>query len=302
MVNRIGGTRRLLGHAVITPGQDGWMNAVDVAIDKLHPDSWKTYTIGDPLSAKTKYPWRLDDEKLVYPFYEKAVKSGIQTICVHKGLMPADYEQSWANVWQYNTAWDIGKAAKDWPQLNFVIYHGCLQSFQELPDRVLAEFERTGEIKWASDLARIPEQYGVTNVYAEMGTSFANSCTANPRFAAALLGTWIKGMGVDHVVWGTDSLWYGSPQWQIEAFRRLEIPEDMQKKFGFAPLGPANGLVKNQIFGYTSARLYNLELRTEYRPLTMDKFAQIKDEYRMAGRLDNLRDNAAYGFIAKRSA
>src|SRR5262249_49477782 len=61
-------------------------------------------------------------------------------------------------------------------------------------------FEKTGEIKWATDLARIPEQYGVTNVYAEMGTSFANSCTANPRFAAALVGTWIKGLGV---VWLT---------------------------------------------------------------------------------------------------
>jgi uncharacterized protein len=65
------------------------------------------------------------------------VKAGIRTICIHKGLMPADYEQSWANVWQYNTAWDIGKTAKDWPQLNFVIYHGCLQAFREPPDRVL---------------------------------------------------------------------------------------------------------------------------------------------------------------------
>ena len=32
------------------------------------------------------------------------------------------------------------------------------------------------------------------------------------------------------MVWGTDSVWYGSPQWQIEALRRLEIPEEMQKK------------------------------------------------------------------------
>jgi predicted TIM-barrel fold metal-dependent hydrolase len=302
MINRVSGTRRMLGHVVITPGQAGWLDEVDKAIDKLRPDSWKAYTIGDPLSAKTKYPWRLDDEKLMYPFYEKAVKAGIRTICIHKGLMPADYEKSWANVWQYNTAWDIGKAAKDWPQFNFIIYHGCLQAFQETPDRTLAEFEKTGEIKWATDLARIPEQYGVTNVYADMGTSFANSCTANPRFAAALVGTWIKGLGLDHVVWGTDSVWYGSPQWQIEAFRRLEIPEDMQKKHGFAPLGPANGPVKNQIFGFNSARLYNLNLRAEYRPLTLDKFAQIKGEYRMAGTLDELRDNAAYGFIAKRSA
>jgi uncharacterized protein len=76
----------------------------------------------------------------------------------------------------------------------------------------------------------------------------------------------------------------------------------MQKKHGFAPLGPANGPVKDQIFAYNSARLYHLELRTEHHPLTMDTYAQIKEEYRLAGRLDELRDNAAYGFIAKRSA
>jgi hypothetical protein len=302
IVNRIAGTRRMLGHAVVTPGQPGWMDAVDVAIDRLHPDSWKLYTIGDPRSPTSKYPFRLDDEKLLYPFYEKAVRAGIRTICIHKGLMPEDYEQSRAGLWQYNTAWDIGKAAKDWPQLNFIIYHGCLQAFREPPDRALAEFEQSGEIKWASDLARVPAQYGVSNVYAEMGSSFAASCTANPRFTAALLGTWIKGLGVDHTIWGTDSVWYGSPQWQIEAMRRLEIPEDMQKKHGFAPLGPADGPVKNQIFGYNSTRLYQLNLRTEYQPLSLDTFAQIKKEYHLAGRLDELRDNVAYGFIAKRSA
>jgi uncharacterized protein len=147
MVNRVAGARRMLSHAVVTPGQPGWMDAVDVAIDTLHPDSWKLYTIGDPSSPTSKYPFRLDDEKLVYPFYEKAVQAGIQNICIHKGLMPADYETSRAGVWQYNTAWDIGQAAKDWPQLNFIIYHGCLQAFREPPDRVLAEFEQTGEIK-----------------------------------------------------------------------------------------------------------------------------------------------------------
>jgi predicted TIM-barrel fold metal-dependent hydrolase len=298
-VNKIAGSKRMLAHALARPGQPGWMDEVDHAIAELRPDSWKMYTIGDPLSAKTKYPWRLDDEKLVYPFYEKARQAGIRNICIHKGLMPADYEQSWAGVWKYNTHWDIGKAAKDWPDLNFIIYHGCLRAFQESPDAVLAKFEQTGEIEWASQLARIPQELGVTNVYAEMGTSFANSCTANPRFAAALLGTWIKGMGVDHVVWGTDSVLYGSPQWQIEALRRLEIPEDMQKKHGFAPLGPADSQVKNQILAYNSARLYNLNLRAAYPQLTGDKFAQIKHEYRLAGILDDLRDNAAYGFIAK---
>ena len=299
MINRIAASRRMLGHSVVTPGQEGWMEKVDYSIETLHPNSWKMYTIGDPLSAKTRYPWRLDDEKLVYPFYEKAVAAGIRNICIHKGLMPADYEQSWAGVWQYNTVWDVGKAAKDWPQLNFIIYHGGLRAFLESPEAALVKFEASGEIEWASDLARIPEEHGVDNVYAEMGTSFANSCTANPRFAAAVIGTWIKGLGADHVVWGTDSVLYGSPQWQIEAMRRLEIPEEMRKKHGFAELGPADGAVKNQIFGYNSARLYDLELRADYGRFSNDTFAALKEEYRVAG---GLRDNVAHGFIAKRSA
>ncbi|MGI9336067.1 MAG: amidohydrolase family protein [Gammaproteobacteria bacterium] len=302
LINNIAGTDRMLGHALVTPGQDGWMDRVDYALENLQPDSWKMYTIGDPLSAKTKYPWRLDDEDLVYPFYEKAVKAGITTICIHKGLMPADYEQSWANVWQYNTVWDVGKAAKDWPDINFVIYHGGLRAFLESPDTALAKFEETGEIEWASDLARIREEHGVSNVYAEMGTSFANSATANPRFAAAVMGTWIKGLGVDHVVWGTDSVLYGSPQWQIEAFRRLEIPEDMREKHGFAALGGADSATKNQIFGYNSARLYNLELRAALPRLGEDQFAQIKRDYQLAGGLHNLRDNKAYGYIVKQTA
>lgn len=33
----------------------------------------------------------LDDEKLVYPFYEKARKSGVNKIIrIHKGLLPRD--------------------------------------------------------------------------------------------------------------------------------------------------------------------------------------------------------------------
>ena len=31
------------------------------------------------------------------------------------------------------------------------------------------------------------------------------------------MGTLIKGLGADHVCWGTDALWTGAPQWQIEA-------------------------------------------------------------------------------------
>src|SRR5260370_32771990 len=91
-----------------------------------------------------------------------------------------------------------------------------------------------------------------------MGTSFDTTAVIDPRFAAALLGTWIKGLGSSNVIWGTDSVFHGSPQWQIEALRRLQIPADMQRKYGVPPLGPANGRAKNQILGLHSAGLANI--------------------------------------------
>jgi len=297
LLNDFAGSKRLLAHTVITPKQPGWMDEVDKAIAVYKPDSWKGYTIGDPLNP-SKFPWRLDDEALMYPFYEKAVKAGITTICIHKGLLPPDYEKSYAGVWEYATAWDIGKAAKDWPQMNFVMYHACLRPAFELPDQAWSEFEQTGRIRWASDLAEIPKKFGVTNVYAELGTAFANSAVAHPKFCAALVGTLVKGMGADHVLWGTDTLWYGSPQWQIEAMRRLEIPEDMQKKYGFAALGDANSATKQQIFSGNAARMYNIAIKkaenTRMPAFSEDRFAALKKEYtRAAAEPSNLR----YGYV-----
>jgi predicted TIM-barrel fold metal-dependent hydrolase len=296
-VNKTAGSKRMLFHSLVTPKQPGWLEEVDRCIAEIKPSSWKSYTIGDPLNPKTtKYPWRLDDEKVVYPWYEKAVKAGINTVCVHKGLMPKDYETSIpSGAWKYATVDDLGKAAKDWPQLNFVIYHSAIRAFLEPLEPELAEFEKTGYIRWVSDLAAIPEKYGVSNVYGEIGTSFATTVVTSPRFCAAMMGTLCKGLGTDHVVWGTDSVFHGSPQWQIEALRRLEIPEDMQKKFAFAPLGSADGMVKQAIFGFNSARIYNLDIRAE---LHNDGIAKVKTAYLDQG---GERSNTAYGYVARRA-
>ena len=105
VVNTTAGSTRMLGHAVVRVGQPGWMDEVDTAIEERPPASWKLYTIGDPgAGPSTKYPFWLDDEELIYPFYEKAVAAGINTMCIHKGLMPKDYETSWPDVWKYPDA------------------------------------------------------------------------------------------------------------------------------------------------------------------------------------------------------
>ena len=292
-VNAEAGSRRLFAHAIFTPGMPGWLEQLDAAL-ALKPESVKGYTVGDNTHKdKSRHPWRMDDEKIAYPGYERMVAAGIKNVCVHKGLFTPSVEKRFPNLRGYADVADVGQAAKDWPQLNFIIYHAGYRWVGGDPAQALAEFERTGRIAWTSDLADIPGQYGVSNVYADVGQLFASTLVAQPRVCAALMGMLIKGMGADHVCWGTDAVWTGSPQWQIEGLRRLEIPEDMQRKFGYAPLGAADGPVKTAIFGDNNARLYGVrnEQRTE---LGRDRFAAMKAEYDRAGpRPSNLR----YGYV-----
>jgi hypothetical protein len=289
-VNSAAGSRRMMSHVIFTPGQPGWLEALDRGL-ALKPDSVKGYTIGDNTHKDTSgYPWRLDDEKLTYPAYERFVKAGIKNVCIHKGLFPPSIEAQFPRLRPYVDVSDVGKAARDWPQLNFIIYHGGYRHVGGDPAFAWTEFERTGRSEWVTDLAEIPEKFGVTNVYGDVGQLFAFSTIAQPRLAAALMGTLVKGLGVDHVVWGTDALWTGSPQWQIESLRRLEIPEDMQKTYGFKPLGAADGPVKTAIFGGNSKRLYTFEYKT-----SLDRFDTLKADYLAAG---PNRSNLRYGYVS----
>lgn len=293
-VNDQAGSRRLFAHAIFTPGQPGWLEQLDAALE-LKPESVKGYTIGDNTHKESsRWPWRLDDEKEAYRGYERMVAAGVKNVCVHKGLFPPSVEKRFPNLRGYVDVSDVAQAAKDWPQLNFVIYHAGYRHVGGDPAVALAEFERTGRIAWTSDLADIPAQYGVTNVYADVGQLFATTLIAQPRICAAMMGMLVKGMGADHVCWGTDAVWTGSPQWQIEGLRRLEIPEDMQRQFSYAPLGAADGPVKSAIFGGNNARLYNVPVEPRRTELRRDRFALAKAEYEREGaRPSNLR----YGYV-----
>ncbi len=119
----------------------------------------------------------------------------------------------------------------------------------------------------------------MSNVYGDVGQLFATTLVAQPRVCAALMGILVKGLGPDHVCWGTDALWTGSPQWQIEGLRRLEIPEDLRKKFGYAALGPADGAIKTAIFGANNARLYGIQPIKAGMELSRDRVALLKADY-----------------------
>jgi predicted TIM-barrel fold metal-dependent hydrolase len=291
-VNAKAGGKRMMTHAIITPGAPGWLEQLHAALE-LKPDSLKGYTVGDNTHKElARHPWRMDSDD-TYRGYQKAVKAGIRNICVHKGLWGRGLDARYPQLAPYARVDDVAKAAKDWPQLNFIIYHAAYRL--DDPAWALATFEQTGRIDWVTDLAEIPAKHGVSNVYADLGQIFAQTLIAQPRLCAAILGQLIKGLGVDHVCWGTDAVWTGSPQWQIEGLRRLEIPADMQKKHGFAALGPADGPVKNAIFGGNNARLYRIDA-TAAENVRGDRLALIRNDYLKNGAAPS---NRRYGYVLR---
>ncbi len=72
-----------------------------------------------------------------------------------------------------------------------------------------------------------------------------------------LIGKNIKHYGADHVVWGTDCLWWGSPQWVIDAFKRFQISDELCEKFGYQKLTKDD---KAKIFGLNAAKIYGVDV------------------------------------------
>ena len=94
-----------------------------------------------------------------------------------------------------------------------------------------------------------------------------------------------------HVLWGTDSIWWGSPQWQIEALRRFTMPESLMKRFGYRPLTPD---VKAQILGVNAARVYGIDPGRHRNPMPPDYLSKLKAAYLDEGPSPSLTQ---YGWV-----
>jgi len=238
-VNKVSGSKRMLAHALLYVGK-GNLDYIRQQAEQLKPDSWKGYNIGtsakvDSSPNSPMRQWRHDDEAVAYPTFEliqslygkvKAERPGFNNICVHKGLVNSKERRP-----EIGHPMDLPKAAKDWPQLNFITYHACIQpaffmydSWQE--SRGTKMREGVPDIAWTTEYAVLCRD--LPNTYAEIGTTWAASVVTFPTLAAHLLGQLLKFMGPDRVVFGSDSVWWGSPQWQIDALWRFQMPEAMQ--------------------------------------------------------------------------
>ena len=219
-------------------------------------------------------------------------RPGFFNICIHKGLSANGTQPGGPNnTPDFGNPDDMVKVATDWPQFNWIIYHSCirpsfwvLQSLQDIENRPGAmdptmltdsDGHSVPNIRWSSQLAQIAAGKYVAgaeptstspsstrrlrNIYAELGTTMASMIVTFPTVWAHLIGQLLYYMGEDNIVFGSDSLWYGGPQWQIEALWRFQIPESIADKWDYPELTRA---AKRKILGLNSARLYGLPAAT----------------------------------------
>ena len=162
----------------------------------------------------------------------------------------------------------------------------------------IAAGQNPPQIDWVTDLAFIEknQRRELPNVLAELGTTFASSVVIFPELTAHILGQLLKGLGSKRILWGTDSMWYGSPQWQIDAFWRFQIPEQLRERFDYPELDDD---AKLRILGLNSAKLYKLNNETFADSKNSDDvLTRIRNDYQVFQKEEGpARSNATYGWI-----
>ncbi len=263
IVERMEGTDRLLLHGRVNPNQPGDLESMDELKERWKVSAWKTYT-----------QWGVDGKGFFLSddvgtrFIEKARALGVKVICVHKGLPfgRRSYEHSQCS--------DIGVVARRFPDVSFLVYHsGFVTGVRE------RAYSGSGVGDGIDTLIHSMIENDIkpdSNVYAELGSTW-RFLMRDPDGAAHALGKLIKYCGENNVLWGTDSIWYGSPQDQIQAFRTFQISPELRAKHGYAEITSA---LRAKIFGLNATRPYAINATEVKKRTRADRITRERLAYR----------------------
>ena len=262
IVEKLNGTHRLYIHGRVNPNSPGDLEAMDEMAARHKIAAWKTYTQWGP-DGKGFF---LDDD-VGLKFIDKAVKLGIRNIAIHKGL--AFSQRSY----EHSTCVDVGRVAKRYPNVNFLIYHsGYVANSVEGP---YDEKRTDGIDALVTSLVKNGISPG-SNVYAELGSTW-RLLMRDPDSAAHALGKLFKYCGEKNVLWGTDSIWYGSPQDQIQAFRTFQISPAFRDKFGYPQITKE---LRANVFGLNALQIYPVPAEVLKKHISGDRVALEREAYR----------------------
>jgi predicted TIM-barrel fold metal-dependent hydrolase len=259
MVNAMAG-ERMVAHCQVSPKTKPDANARMMEENKRQYDTrgWKCY-------PPTEGGYFLHENDL---FIQKAIELGEPLVCAHKGFP----FQGWSRV-HANPMPDVGEVAKRYPEVKFVIYHSAYDSaFTEGPYNPNPNPDDGGTDR----LAKVVSENGLTNknVYAEMGSAWAISMR-DPVVAQHYVGKMLKYVGVNRLVWGSECVWYGCPQPQIEAFKVFKISTEFQEKYGYPEF---TDQIRRNVFGLIGAEIYRVDPKKCRYKVDRSQFAMYKKD------------------------
>lgn len=263
IVERLDGSHRLFLHGRVNPNQPGDLEGMEALAEQYRISAWKTYTQWGPDGAPGFW---MDDEPGL-AMIEKARSLEVPVIAIHKGL---PFGQ---RSYEHSTCADVGRVARRYPDVSFLIYHsGFVVGQEEGP----YDAARSDGIDALITSVREAGLGHGSNVYAELGSTW-RFLMRDPTAAAHALGKLLKHLGPENVLWGTDSIWYGSPQDQIQAFRTFQISPELREEHGYPEITPE---IRAKIFGLSALRIYPVGEALLREHLGRDLIARERENYR----------------------
>jgi len=170
------------------------------------------------------------NNKKIWPFYEKISELGIP-VTIHTGF-------SWVPPGRakYCVPILLDDVATDFPDMTIIAFHAGWP--------------------YCHDLNMVAMTH--PNVYISLSVLMPWWFNA-PYRLAEIMGEAIQFAGEDKIVWGSDFFGAGGLiRLAVQALREFEMPEDLQQKYGYAPVTEE---VKRKIFGENLAKLLKIDTK-----------------------------------------
>jgi len=228
--------RRYPDRVLFCGGVDPSFKGLDHALEMLERQVTEMGAVSMKFyNGHVERPWRCDDEEIAYPIYERCRDLGITVLQFHKG-----FPQGTENI-EHVMPNDLQKAARDFPELQFLIHHLSVPYFEET----------------ISLAQRFP------NVSLVLSSNLCFTPIA-PRQVAEQLGRLLRDVGVHKLIWGSEAGLGGSPAPYLDAFIALKMPEDLQEGYGYPSITHED---RRAILGGNFARIMGVDVEAKKRAL-----------------------------------
>ena len=232
----------MLVHNVIAPNF-GDLNArldeMEAAASTGKVAAFKVYTAWGPNGQG----FALDDPAIGLPVIQKAHDLGVKIFIAHKGLPLVRFDAA------HNQPDDMVAVSRHVPR----------HAVRRLPRRVGQEPSSKARTTRRDPSASTRSCARSTDIRCRRtATSGSTSARCGARCCATRppprtpSGKLLKRVGEHRVLWGTDAVWYGSPQAQIQAFRAFTISNEFQDAVRLSRAHAER--VKAQVLGLNAAQ------------------------------------------------